>query len=359
MWAIGVIASILVSGESIFVDLDNHKYAENPKESILNMASVCDMSVLDAKLSWQSAGKRAKDFVKQLLVLDETKRMTVKQALAHPWFSNRINLDHFQRLYQRAIFDWQPRSTDSRMIQSLSVANLHSPIQFGLPAQATLTTSHHFPRLRSATPNIEPLGSTNTTGGEAQSIHEPVLPQILEWDEEYKSLQYHDQCSTLNQRARNMIAKDIEQMDMSLDMNNLSLESSPRQSDVDMNEADENTGSVIPVTVISPRHQSEHTPNLDCGIIERSESPDPIITASPTVQTTRISSMRNSKPYNPMPSTLDLRKKTKSRNRPSLKTYGVTKLSDMYVGDGFAGMFPHSNMSYRRRTKGRKRPRLN
>ena len=126
-WAIGVIASILISGESIFVNLEDHKYHDNPRESILGMASVCDMSVLDTRLSWQNAGKRAKDFVKQLLVLDEVKRMTVTQALAHPWFTNRINADHFQELYQRAILIGNHVRETREWTERLDASKLRAP----------------------------------------------------------------------------------------------------------------------------------------------------------------------------------------------------------------------------------------
>lgn len=73
------------------------------------LAQKCDLERLEADTDWNRAGKRAKDFVRRLLVLDETKRMDVKQALRHCWFTNPVYTRELEELYKRSIRDWKPR----------------------------------------------------------------------------------------------------------------------------------------------------------------------------------------------------------------------------------------------------------
>jgi len=68
-----------------------------------------DFVRLEQDMEWHHVGTRARDFVRQLLVLDEMKRMTVKHALRHSWFTNRAHKREFEALYRRSIKDWKPR----------------------------------------------------------------------------------------------------------------------------------------------------------------------------------------------------------------------------------------------------------
>lgn len=70
-------------------------------------------------MNWNNTGHRAQDFVSQLLVLDETKRMDVKQALKHSWFTNPAHKHEFEALYNRSVRDWRPRERKSPLIVDL------------------------------------------------------------------------------------------------------------------------------------------------------------------------------------------------------------------------------------------------
>lgn len=74
---------------------------------------------LEANLAWNKIGKRAKDFVLRLLVFDETKRMDVKQALGHCWFTNPAHKEAFEALYRRSIRDWKPRAPKEPLMVDL------------------------------------------------------------------------------------------------------------------------------------------------------------------------------------------------------------------------------------------------
>ena len=91
------------------------------------LAHACDMTFLRNTPDWQQVRTRPKSFVDRLLMLDEEKRMTAKQALHHEWFSNEVHKTNFEELYQRTIKHWRPRpqrrdlveSRDASFVQSL------------------------------------------------------------------------------------------------------------------------------------------------------------------------------------------------------------------------------------------------
>ncbi|KAF2434898.1 kinase-like protein [Tothia fuscella] len=125
MWSIGIIASALFTGDVMFTNRIDPRYETNPREVILGLASECDLSKLDdPNSSWRHVGKRPKDFVKNLLVLEESKRLTVKQALAHDWFTNKYHADEFEAVYQRAIQNWEPRRKIFRLVEALDLNRL-------------------------------------------------------------------------------------------------------------------------------------------------------------------------------------------------------------------------------------------
>jgi len=119
MWSIGAITTMLLSGDVIFVDRANPLFTENPKKVIFDMASECNLDVLDYGEQWRNVGRRPKDFIKNLFVLDESQRMTAKQALQHPWFNRKCYASEFEAMYKCAIKDWQPARKVFRLIEQL------------------------------------------------------------------------------------------------------------------------------------------------------------------------------------------------------------------------------------------------
>ncbi|KAK7512374.1 kinase-like domain-containing protein [Phyllosticta citriasiana] len=109
MWSIGCIASALISGDVFYVDRTHPEFQQYPNRVILDMARNVNLAVLDEHPDWKHVGSRAKDFIKKVLVIDENARMTVKDALAHPWFTNKAHAEDHETLYQHAIKDWKPR----------------------------------------------------------------------------------------------------------------------------------------------------------------------------------------------------------------------------------------------------------
>jgi Protein kinase domain len=320
LWAIGVISALLVSGESIFVDPDDQPYHGGPNDSVLGRASICDLSVLDRKQTWQKVSKRAKDFVKKLLVLDESKRMTVKDALAHPWFTNKIHAQQYNKLYQRAIADWQPNSRNSAMIQALDIrrlgriAEMPSADPYKMPA-----TSHHF-ALPEASPYRPP--SQETPSGDAV---QSSLPQIIE--EKYRvdpSVGGGDQ-STLDQRARNLIAEDLGRLEMSLGMHEMSLGQDIVESDIDLLDSDADESESLPHKVDSLQLTKGQQLGPARGLLSRAPA------SRYRVEQHKLHALRRSS--------------------------GVAKKTRFTVGDGFNDYLNYSRTNYGRGSRAPKRRR--
>ncbi|VDO68159.1 unnamed protein product [Heligmosomoides polygyrus] len=78
MWSVGVLAYILVSGLSPFA-------GENDEETLKNVKK-CDWNMDDPVFNQIS--DNGKDFIRKLLVAEPGGRMTVHEALNHPWLSS-------------------------------------------------------------------------------------------------------------------------------------------------------------------------------------------------------------------------------------------------------------------------------
>ena len=75
MWSIGIITYLMLSGVSPF-------RGQNDRETLQRI----QMGDIDFDFElWQNISREAKHFVANLLVYKPEERMSVRQALAHPW----------------------------------------------------------------------------------------------------------------------------------------------------------------------------------------------------------------------------------------------------------------------------------
>ncbi|XP_064244957.1 death-associated protein kinase 2 isoform X3 [Passer domesticus] len=103
MWSIGVITYILLSGASPFL-------GETKQETLANITAV--NYNFDEEF-FSNTSDLAKDFIQKLLVKDTRKRLTIQEALSHPWImpmdkqqalvrkSSVVNMENFRRQYAR------------------------------------------------------------------------------------------------------------------------------------------------------------------------------------------------------------------------------------------------------------------
>ncbi|NXI58469.1 KCC4 kinase, partial [Chloroceryle aenea] len=80
MWSVGVITYILLCGFEPFFDTRGDQY-------MYSRILTCDYEFVSPW--WDEVSLNAKDLVRKLIVLDPQKRLTVYQALEHPWVTGK------------------------------------------------------------------------------------------------------------------------------------------------------------------------------------------------------------------------------------------------------------------------------
>ncbi|NWV34122.1 KCC4 kinase, partial [Grantiella picta] len=80
MWSVGVITYILLCGFEPFFDPRGDQY-------MYSRILTCDYEFVSPW--WDEVSPNAKDLVRKLIVLDPQKRLTVYQALNHPWVTGK------------------------------------------------------------------------------------------------------------------------------------------------------------------------------------------------------------------------------------------------------------------------------
>lgn len=76
---------------------------------------------------WSDVSANAKDFVRSLLRLDASERMTADNALKHPWLDNKTYGKTLKEVHTKAIEGWKPGSTGAGLIQHLNVPAASKP----------------------------------------------------------------------------------------------------------------------------------------------------------------------------------------------------------------------------------------
>ena len=105
MWSLGVISALMLTEESAF---ESSKNEDASSAAALNAAAECDLAKKIHSPLWQNVSNLAKDFIRNLLVLDEKARLNVEQALEHVWFTDYERREVIQHQYKEAIGGWMP-----------------------------------------------------------------------------------------------------------------------------------------------------------------------------------------------------------------------------------------------------------
>ncbi|KAL4900162.1 hypothetical protein BDW74DRAFT_182923 [Aspergillus multicolor] len=113
LWSLGCLAAVLLTGEPVF------DHDPKVREVGCRLRAIND---LEMRMNRLNIGERAQNFVFRLLQHDVSKRMDVKQALQHSWFTNPSHKADFEAVYKRSIRDWKPRTATDRPL----IVNLES-----------------------------------------------------------------------------------------------------------------------------------------------------------------------------------------------------------------------------------------
>ncbi|XP_028814242.1 death-associated protein kinase 2 isoform X1 [Denticeps clupeoides] len=132
MWSIGVITYILLSGASPFL-------GESKQETLANISA---MNYEFDEEFFSSTSDLAKSFIKQLLVNNKRKRMTIKQALNHPWIKSHQHKDEgtFFNVHKQQKLD--PRTLKTKRLKEYTIQS-HSSI----PCNNTYANFERFARI--------------------------------------------------------------------------------------------------------------------------------------------------------------------------------------------------------------------
>ena len=90
LWSLGVVTYVLLSG--------NLPFCGNSRTSLNERIRSADYAFNGP--NWQnSISHNAKDFIRKLLVLNVDKRMSLEEAINHPWMSDKIKADETTNLH--------------------------------------------------------------------------------------------------------------------------------------------------------------------------------------------------------------------------------------------------------------------
>ncbi|XP_039942947.1 calcium/calmodulin-dependent protein kinase type IV-like [Hirundo rustica] len=113
MWSVGVITYILLCGFEPFFDPRGDQY-------MYGRILTCDYEFVSPW--WDEVSPNAKDLVRKLIVLDPRKRLTVQQALEHPWVTGKAakfaHMDSTQRKLQEFNARRKLKSDHAEVFQS-------------------------------------------------------------------------------------------------------------------------------------------------------------------------------------------------------------------------------------------------
>jgi len=154
IWSVGCITAILLAEELYSPDRHARHAAADRGPNTQICLQCWDLGAMDRDGAWREVGRKAKSFIRECLILDESQRLTAEQALSHVWFTNKHYAAELEGAYARAIADWKPRNKSGDLIEYINSTNtlsLNKRTNNGYRKMQE-TKSHHF----SASPLPEP-----------------------------------------------------------------------------------------------------------------------------------------------------------------------------------------------------------
>lgn len=147
VWSVGCLAGTLLTNAFLFPrDRSAHSHSSGPDDDA-DLTVAFNLKFLDTSEDWQGASRKSKSFIRGCAMVDDSQRLTVAQALQHPWVAHPSFAAAMHAEYARAIADWTPRANPTDLIEYLRPplpttdaldngyeARLHEEVR-----------SHHFP----------------------------------------------------------------------------------------------------------------------------------------------------------------------------------------------------------------------
>ncbi|XP_015666523.1 death-associated protein kinase 2 [Protobothrops mucrosquamatus] len=174
LWSIGVITYILLSGASPFL-------GETKQETLANITAV--NYEFDEEF-FSHTSDLAKDFIRKLLVKDTRKRLTIQEALGHPWIQSKEGSR--AQGHRRS----EPRPLETKWLRDYTIKS-HSSI----PPNNTYATFEHFTRVVEVISGMERsfgalAASHDTLQGDIDALVSIYDEKEAWYKEEHESVKY-------------------------------------------------------------------------------------------------------------------------------------------------------------------------
>ncbi|NXY85250.1 DAPK3 kinase, partial [Alcedo cyanopectus] len=152
MWSIGVITYILLSGASPFL-------GETKQETLANITAV--NYEFDEEF-FSNTSDLAKDFIQKLLVKDTRKRLTIREALSHPWVTQLKEESKVQ----------ENRKVESRELKAKRLREYTMKCHSSMPPNNTYINFERFARVLEGLSLME--GGCSTLAASHSSLQEDI-----------------------------------------------------------------------------------------------------------------------------------------------------------------------------------------
>ncbi|XP_048473206.1 death-associated protein kinase 2 [Rhincodon typus] len=153
MWSIGVITYILLSGASPFL-------GDTKQETLANISA---MNYDFDEEFFSHTSELAKDFIKKLLVKDTRKRLSIKEALSHPWIMSH------QKKVQR---NKESKKQHHRQLKTKRLKEYTIKSHSSMPPNNTYVNFERFAKV------VEDLSVMETTFSGLTSSHDSLQEDI-------------------------------------------------------------------------------------------------------------------------------------------------------------------------------------
>jgi serine/threonine protein kinase len=185
VWSIGCLAGTLLTNAFLFPRERSGQSQYWTHDDTADLTTAFNLKFLDTSEDWQRASGKCKSFIRSCAMVDDSQRLTVAQALQHPWVAHPDFVANMHAKYAHAIADWSPRANPSDLIEYLKTPlRTTKALEAGYEARLhEEVRSHHFPSPMSPT-----LGQFRTFNSSkiTPKLHHTQLSPIDEHDAQLK-----------------------------------------------------------------------------------------------------------------------------------------------------------------------------
>lgn len=144
IWSVGCLAGTLLTNAFLFPrEWTGHSRTFAPDDSA-DLTMAFNLKFLDTSRDWQGASRKCKSFIRGCAMVDGSQRLTVAQALQHPWVAHPSFAAEMHAEYARAIADWTPRANPNDLIEYITPPLPTTKTRHDARLNQEVR-SHHFP----------------------------------------------------------------------------------------------------------------------------------------------------------------------------------------------------------------------